>query len=443
MMDIAIPQNTGYPAKSVEQCLCPEGYEGLSCESCARGYYRDQYDLQGPVGTCKPCDCNGNELGCSLNSAGDLVCQCKDGFDGDQCQNSQSKFCNNIKSDLHDYCFFADENPISVTVTEPKIKIVQVGESVTLRCNVQTSGLTDVVVTWNKENGVLPFNRVRSDTNGILIITDVRSEDAGNYVCVAENSFFIATDTASLSVDGGTNVPEPPRIVDIQPSRTIEVIQGDRVQLYCNATGRQILVSWLRNGQAISRSPTLYLDNVSRQEEGEYVCRVENQGGYYELSAYIYVVVEARPEEQPTVGPTGNYPSFRIEPETLTISQGQAVQLTCISNNPRIRIQWSKTQGRLPYNAQIEGSVLTLYETTVEDSGVFECTGFDSDSGQTLTAQAQVSIVQDEYKEPPTARIEPKRLDVAQGEQGSFRCVTEGNYNLLITSTNDNVSLRS
>ena len=56
-----------------------------------------------------------------------------------------------------------------MTVTEPKIKIVQVGESVTLRCNVQTSGLTDVVVTWNKENGVLPSNRVRSDTNGILI----------------------------------------------------------------------------------------------------------------------------------------------------------------------------------------------------------------------------------------------------------------------------------
>ena len=29
---------------------------------------------------------------------------------------------------------------ISVTVTEPKIKILQVGESVTLRCNVQTGG---------------------------------------------------------------------------------------------------------------------------------------------------------------------------------------------------------------------------------------------------------------------------------------------------------------
>ena len=90
MMDIAIPQNTGYPAKSAEQCLCPEGYEGLSCESCARGYYRDEYDRRGAVGTCKPCDCNGNELGCGFKD-GEFQCQCKDGFDGDQCQNSQSK----------------------------------------------------------------------------------------------------------------------------------------------------------------------------------------------------------------------------------------------------------------------------------------------------------------------------------------------------------------
>ena len=36
--------------------------------------------------------------------------------------------------------YFSDENPIAVTITEPKIKIVQVGESVTLRCNVQTNG---------------------------------------------------------------------------------------------------------------------------------------------------------------------------------------------------------------------------------------------------------------------------------------------------------------
>ena len=37
------------------------GYEGQSCESCARGYYRDYYTRIGNMGSCLPCDCNGNE----------------------------------------------------------------------------------------------------------------------------------------------------------------------------------------------------------------------------------------------------------------------------------------------------------------------------------------------------------------------------------------------
>ena len=91
MLDIAIPQNTGYPAKSVEQCLCPEGYNGLSCESCARGYYRDDFDRTqtGSVGACKPCPCNGNEASCGLQK-GKLSCVCKDGFEGENCQKPSS-----------------------------------------------------------------------------------------------------------------------------------------------------------------------------------------------------------------------------------------------------------------------------------------------------------------------------------------------------------------
>ena len=31
--------------KAVEQCFCPPGYEGLSCESCSYGYTRDVFSL--------------------------------------------------------------------------------------------------------------------------------------------------------------------------------------------------------------------------------------------------------------------------------------------------------------------------------------------------------------------------------------------------------------
>ena len=41
MLDIAIPQDNGYPVKdtgvAIEMCRdCPKGYQGLSCEECAQ-----------------------------------------------------------------------------------------------------------------------------------------------------------------------------------------------------------------------------------------------------------------------------------------------------------------------------------------------------------------------------------------------------------------------
>ena len=47
MMDIAVPQMTGGPAAdTVEECVCPPQYQGLSCQDCAEGHKRD------PEGQC-------------------------------------------------------------------------------------------------------------------------------------------------------------------------------------------------------------------------------------------------------------------------------------------------------------------------------------------------------------------------------------------------------
>jgi hypothetical protein len=87
MLDIAIPQDTGFLANSIEECLCPRGYEGYSCEACARGYYRDNFNRIGSVGSCKPCDCNGNEVRCQDSG----VCVCKEDFEGQKCERPASQ----------------------------------------------------------------------------------------------------------------------------------------------------------------------------------------------------------------------------------------------------------------------------------------------------------------------------------------------------------------
>ncbi|KAM4722730.1 laminin subunit gamma-2 [Rhinophrynus dorsalis] len=51
----------GKPAPWVEQCVCPTGYQGHSCEKCAPGYRRESSGL-GRFSSCISCNCKGGGL---------------------------------------------------------------------------------------------------------------------------------------------------------------------------------------------------------------------------------------------------------------------------------------------------------------------------------------------------------------------------------------------
>ncbi|NWU95491.1 LAMA1 protein, partial [Upupa epops] len=80
-------------APDVELCECPQGYTGISCESCLPGYYRVDGILFG--GICQPCKCHGHAAECDVhgvcsacqhNTTGPLCEQCSPGFYGDPSQ---------------------------------------------------------------------------------------------------------------------------------------------------------------------------------------------------------------------------------------------------------------------------------------------------------------------------------------------------------------------
>ncbi|XP_068986153.1 basement membrane-specific heparan sulfate proteoglycan core protein-like isoform X27 [Bombus flavifrons] len=91
-LDTAEKYNTGRTrAVEVEECSCPVGYKGLSCEDCDVGYTRGGEGLY--LGTCEPCYCNGHSNqcnpdtgvceNCAHHTTGDLCEFCESGYTGD------------------------------------------------------------------------------------------------------------------------------------------------------------------------------------------------------------------------------------------------------------------------------------------------------------------------------------------------------------------------
>ncbi|XP_061549216.1 laminin subunit gamma-1 [Phycodurus eques] len=88
----------GVPARWVEQCTCPQGYEGQHCERCTPGYRRARPQL-GAFGACEPCDCNGHSgtcdtqtgaCDCQHDTGGSSCERCRDGFYGDATRGTSS-----------------------------------------------------------------------------------------------------------------------------------------------------------------------------------------------------------------------------------------------------------------------------------------------------------------------------------------------------------------
>merc|ERR1719209_759748 len=194
-MDIAVPQMTGGPPTTrAEECRCPPGYRGYSCEECATGYYRDSTDRsEGPLGKCSKCPCNDNEQSCSKERNGRVQCLCKEGWSGPYCD-SRARPDESRPT--------GREDPILITVSEPRIQIVEIGQTVKFDCSARPRFQTPdpLTISWAKENGVLPQGRAQDDGRGVLIITQVQSDDSGTYVCTVTAGQFKVTERAELIV---------------------------------------------------------------------------------------------------------------------------------------------------------------------------------------------------------------------------------------------------
>ncbi|XP_047235897.1 basement membrane-specific heparan sulfate proteoglycan core protein isoform X4 [Girardinichthys multiradiatus] len=346
-MEVAVPNYSGLAqALEVEQCRCPPGYQGLSCQDCAPGYTRTGGGLY--LGHCEPCDCNGHsdachpETGtctnCLHNTQGDLCDQCASGFFGDptagtpeDCQqcgcphtdsdNQFSPTCESLGSGDYQctscqpgytgqYCERCAAgyagNPqerekcrpndavahLEVKVYPERFVATQ-GSSVTLRC--QVSGSPPHYFFWSRQDGrPISVSADRRRQGAELHFPSVLPSDAGIYICTCQDLRSSNRSHAEIIVKGG---PTKPIEVTVEEPKSQTVRVGSTVNFICTARSKSpaYTLVWTRRGnrklpnRATDFNGILTIQNVQPEDAGFYVCTGSNMFAMDESSAILYV----------------------------------------------------------------------------------------------------------------------------------------------------------
>ncbi|XP_064651159.1 roundabout homolog 2-like isoform X2 [Lineus longissimus] len=186
-------------------------------------------------------------------------------------------------------------------VTTPQDKVVGVGRTVTLKCEV--TGNPPPAVFWNKEDSqILMFprqdhGRFSVTEEGTLIIERSQKDDAGEYICQAlsvAGSAFAKAKVEVKDVD-----PRPPPIIHQGPqNQTLPI--NSVAMLICQSSGDpQPTAIWYKDGKPMEGgsstrvtllgSGTLQISDLQFSDTGLYTCKAVSETGETSWSAALTV----------------------------------------------------------------------------------------------------------------------------------------------------------
>ncbi|MGH0125472.1 UNVERIFIED_CONTAM: hypothetical protein FKN15_054569 [Acipenser sinensis] len=251
-----------------------------------------------------------------------------------------------------------------VIQAHPSTVDVILNNPITLPC--EATGTPRPTISWQKE-GINILTTRGSFTllpNGALQIARAKVEDAGTYICVAQNPAGTALGKTKLRVQ------VPPVIVSQTKSYTVALDKS--VPLLCEAQGYPAPeVIWHKNGHLVTESVRLrVLSSGALQitfaqpgDTGRYTCTVANVAGSSNIEMSLIVHVP---------------PTIRSSETEYSVIESSQMVLPCVADGvPQPLISWEKEGVPLPdtlgkYTVMQSGELL-VDNAQPDDTGSFTC----------------------------------------------------------------------
>ncbi|XP_014218547.1 neuroglian isoform X2 [Copidosoma floridanum] len=278
------------------------------------------------------------------------------------------------------------------------------------------------LTTWYKNGQKLqPNDRVTEGNYGkTLVIKHVNFEDKGTYSCDVSNGVGSAqSNSINLEVRSVPYFTVEPEIINASEDETVE--------FKCEARGApEPQIKWIYNGKPISEAPynprrkvtpnSIILENLLKNDTGNYGCNATNSLGY--VYKDVYVNVQA------------------LEPEILqppmdeATVDGKTIRLTChVFGAPKPEVKWLRngqelTGGRYKI---LETGDLEIEDVLFSDAGEYQCHA--SNKLGKVNASGLLAV-----KEHTKITDVPEDYEVKAGDMATFRCnaVTDSTLKLKI-----------
>uniref|UniRef100_A0A8C2VRJ2 Hemicentin-1 n=1 Tax=Chinchilla lanigera TaxID=34839 RepID=A0A8C2VRJ2_CHILA len=258
------------------------------------------------------------------------------------------------------------------------------------------------VITSGKSHAVLP--------SGSLQISRAVREDAGTYMCVAQNSAGTALGKIKL------NIQVPP-VISTHPKEYVIAVDKP-ILLPCETDGLPPPdITWHKDGhvilesirQRILNSGALQIAFAQPDDTGQYTCMAANVAGSSSISAKLIVHVP---------------PRIRSTEAHYTVNENSQAVLPCVAEGiPTPAINWKKNNIPLTdllgkHTAQPYGELI-LENVVLEDSGIYTCVANNAAGEDIHSISLTVNVL-------PTFTELPGDVSLNKGEQLRLSCKATG-----------------